>query len=73
MAATVPVSNLLVDPGFALADLGLVELYSLLLGLAIGYVVIRIDLRLTGSRGARGRRAEVAAALRPEPRRTASL
>ena len=50
--------------------------YSLFLrddGLLIGYVVIRVDLALTGSNGAGGRRLEEAAAARPEPRRTAAL
>jgi len=39
----------------------------------IGYVVIRVDLALTGSRGRRARRDEQASAVRPEPRRTAAL
>jgi len=42
-------------------------------GLAIGNVVLRLDLALTGRRGRRGRRAEEAEALPPEPRRTRPL
>jgi len=63
----------------ALASLG----YSLLVGLLIGFVVIRIDLALTGnpSRGdahrpvgrRAAREAEDASAVRPEPGRTHAL
>ena len=35
-------------------------LYGLVVGLVIGYVVIRVDLALTGSRGQGGRRLEEA-------------
>ena len=42
-------------------------LYGLVVGLVIGFVVIRLDLAFTGPRGRRGRRAEEAGALRPEP------
>lgn len=47
--------------------------YGLVLGLALGYLVIRADTFLSGTRGARARRAEEAAAHRPEPARTAPL
>jgi hypothetical protein len=73
VAATVPISQLVVSPVFDLPEVLLTELYSLVVGLVIGYVVIRVDLRLTGSRGRRGRRAEEAAAIRPEPPRTQAL
>ena len=39
----------------------------------IGFIVIRLDLAFTGPRGRRGRRAEEAGALRPEPGRTRAL
>ena len=42
-------------------------------GLAIGFLLIRVDLRVTGPRGRRARRAEEAAAGRPEPARTRAL
>ena len=43
--------------------------YSLVLGLALGYLVIRVEQTFTGSRGRRARRTEEAAAHRPEPGR----
>ncbi|MEZ5094449.1 hypothetical protein [Nocardioides sp.] len=73
VGATVPISHLVVSPAFTLPHLALAELYTLVVGLLLGYVVIRIDLRMTGSRGRRGRRAEEAAAIRPEPPRTQAL
>jgi len=45
----------------------------LALFLVIGYVIIRVDLALTGSYGQGGRRLEEASAVRPEPPRTAAL
>lgn len=47
--------------------------YGIGLGLLLGYVVIRADAFFTGTRGRRARRAEEAAAHRPEPRRTQPL
>jgi hypothetical protein len=47
--------------------------YAAAAGLAIGYLLIRVDLRVTGPRGRRARRAEEAAAGRPEPARTHAL
>jgi hypothetical protein len=72
-AGTVSVANALTDPSVALLESGLSVLYGLVLGLAIGYAVIRIDLRLTGSRGRRARIDEQDSAERPEPRRTRAL
>lgn len=63
----------LLDPGTTLAESGLTVLYSLLLGLAVGYVVIRADLFLTGARGRRARRLEEMAAHRPEANRLEAL
>ncbi len=73
VAATVPISHLLVSPAFSAVDVVLTEAYTLALGLLVGYLVIRADLRVTGSRGRRGRRAEMEAAIRPEPSRTQAL
>ena len=73
VAATVPVANSLVNPAISLLECGLSVLYGLVLGLVLGYVVIRVDLALTGSRGAGGRRLERAGAVRPEPPRTSAL
>jgi hypothetical protein len=43
--------------------------YSLVVGLLVGYVVIRVEQAFTGSRGRRARRDEEASAHRPEPGR----
>jgi len=63
----------LVQPGATLEEAGLSLLYSLVLGLLIGYAVIRADLFLTGPRGRRARRLEELAAHRPEPGRLRPL
>lgn len=73
VAATSSVAGLLVNPATALAEAGLVAAYSLVLGLVLGYLVIRLDLAFTAPRGRRGRRAEELTALRPEPRRLEPL
>lgn len=77
VAATSTTASALANPAIELSEAGLSVLYGLVVGLAIGFVVIRLDLVLTGSsqgsRGHRSRTAEEATALRPEPRRTATL
>ena len=73
VAATSAVANSLANPAITLRESGLSVVYGLVVGLLIGFVVIRVDLLLTGSGGARSRRAEEAAAIRPEPRRTRAL
>lgn len=73
VAATAPVASSLVNPAISLLECGLSVTYGLVVGLVIGYAVIRIDLAVTGSRGTGGRRAEEAGAVRPEPSRTAAL
>lgn len=73
VAATAPVANSLVNPAISLLECGLSVLYGLVVGLALGYAVIRADLALTGSRGRGGRRLEQAGAVRPEPPRAAAL
>ncbi|WP_440901744.1 hypothetical protein [Actinosynnema sp.] len=73
VAATAPVGNSLMDPAATLSQAGLGLLYSIVVGLLIAYVLIRIDLALTGSKGARGRRAERRSAVRPEPARSRPL
>ena len=47
--------------------------YALVVGLLLGLLLIHLDLALTGQRGRRGRRAEEAAAIRPEPARIEPL
>ncbi|WP_168929683.1 hypothetical protein [Nocardioides sp. GY 10127] len=73
VAATAPVSAALVHARVSFSEAGLSTLYGLLLGLLIGFLVIRLDLAVTGQRGRGSRRAERAAAARPEPGRTQVL
>ncbi len=76
VAATAPVANALVNPSVTLSESALAVTYGAVVGLVIGFVVIRVDLALTGAPGRRGRggrRSEEATALRPEPPRTRAL
>jgi hypothetical protein len=73
VAATVPLATGLVSPDSSYLEAGLRAAYSLVLGLLIGWLVIRVDLALTGPKGRGGRRAEEAGPHRPEPRRFAEL
>lgn len=73
VAATAPVAQALLNPSITLVESGLSVVYGVVVGLALGFVVIRVDLALTGPRGLRARRAEEAAAVRPEPSRTRAL
>lgn len=73
VAATLPVAQRLVNFDTSYVEAGLQTAYSVALGLVVGYVVIWVDLALTGQRGARARAAEEAHAVRPEPPRFASL
>lgn len=71
-AGTAAVASSLLNPAITLRECGLSVFYGLVVGLVIGWVVIRVDLALSGS-AAGGRRSEEHAAARPEPPRTASL
>jgi hypothetical protein len=73
VTASTPVANALVNPSISLDEATLSVVYGALVGLVVGFAVIRLDLALTGGRGRRSRRAEEAAAVRPEPRRTSAL
>jgi hypothetical protein len=73
VAALSKVSVSLLDPTIPLTEWALGLLYSLVLGLCLGYLVIRADLFLTGPRGRRARRLEEATAHRPEPGRLQPL
>ena len=73
VAATAPVAQALLSPAITLREGCLSVVYGLVVGLLIGFVVIRVDLAVTGPRGAGARRAEEAAAGRPEPARTHAL
>ena len=72
-AATTSMAAGLMYPHASVAESVLAVVYSVVIGLLFGYVVIRVDLALTAPRGARGRRAEEAAAVRPESGRLAPL
>jgi hypothetical protein len=72
-AATLLVSQRLVNLETSYVEAGLQTFYSVLLGCLIGWVLIRLDLRVTGTRGARARADEEGGALRPEPPRFSSL
>ncbi len=73
VAATVPLASGLVAPDSSYLEAGLRAAYSVVPGLLLGYLLIRVDLALTGPRGRRGRRAEEAGPHRPEPSRFAEL
>lgn len=76
-AATSAVANSLANPAITRLESTLSVVYGLVVGLVIGFLVIRLDLFVTGeTRGSRGRRsraAEQAGALRPEPPRVRAL
>lgn len=67
------VATSLLDHRVSLVEAGLATLYSLVVGLLLGYLVIRADSFLSGARGRRARRAEEASAHRPEPGRSHPL
>jgi hypothetical protein len=76
VAGTTAVANSLINPAISLRECGLSVAYGLVVGLVIGYAVIRADMRLTGgSRGGQGgRRADApSGGVRPEPPRSAAL
>ena len=72
-AALAGVATSLLDHRRTLLETGLATAYAVGLGLLLGYLVVRFDAFLSGTRGARARRAEEATAHRPEPRRTEAL
>ena len=73
VGATAPIAQALIDPTVTRQESGLAIAYALAVGLVVGNVLIRADLRLTGQRGRGARRAEEAAAIRPEPARIDAL
>jgi hypothetical protein len=78
VALTAPVAYALVDPGRTVLEATLATAYGAVIGLLLGYLLIRLDLRLTAPRpgGRRARRlaeTEEATAVRPEPGRTHAL
>lgn len=73
VTATVPLAQGLLEPDGSFLEAGLRVVYSLVPGLLLGYLLVRLDLAFTAPRGRRGRRAEEADAHRPEPSRFAGL
>lgn len=73
VAATAPATGRLIDPGMTATNTLLGAAYSLLVGLALGYLLIRAEQAFQGTRGSRARRSEEAAAHRPEPFRLRPL
>lgn len=72
-ALTAPATTRFIMPEVSATASVLGAVYSLVLGLAIGFVLIRVDQFFTGGRGRRSRRDEEALAIRPEPGRFAPL
>jgi hypothetical protein len=73
VAATSPVTTALANPAITITEATLSVVYSLVVGLMLGWVLIRLDLLLTGPRGRRSRVAEQESAVRPEPARVEPL
>lgn len=73
VAATSPTATALANPAVTVQEALLSVVYGLVVGLMIGWIMIRLDLALTGNRGRRSRVAEQAAAVRPEPSRFSAL
>jgi hypothetical protein len=73
VAATAPVANSALNTTITRTEASLAVLYAVVVGVLVGMVLIRLDLGFTGPRGRRGRRAEEATAVRPEPKRTSPL
>nr|WP_228500616.1 hypothetical protein [Nocardioides agariphilus] len=74
VTAAAQVTHTFLDPTLTVTQAGLTTVYSVVLGIVIGAIVIRVDVLLTGSRrGRRARTGHEAGALRPEPGRTQPL
>jgi hypothetical protein len=73
VAATAPVATSLLNTVITLRETVLANVYATVIGLLIGALLIRIDLQVTAPKGRRGRRAEAATAIRPEPPRSQPL
>lgn len=71
VAATAPVAQALLNPAITLVESGLSVAYGVVVGLVLGFVMIRVDLAFTGPRGHRARRAEEAARYARSPREPA--
>jgi hypothetical protein len=74
VAATAPMASTYINPEVSVIEGVLSICYSLVVGVAVGYVVISVDLFLTGGarRGSRSKRAKSAAADAKAPGRRAA-
>jgi hypothetical protein len=72
-AGTTAVANSLVNPAISLLECGLSVLYGLVVGLLLGYAVIRADIAVTGRSGGGRRAGGPTTPVRPEPPRSAAL
>ncbi len=76
VALTAPVAYGYVDPGRSVREVSLALGYGVVIGLVLGFLLIRIDLAATGGSPSRGRRSAGSGdtePLRPEPGRTYPL
>lgn len=71
VAATAPMATSLVNTSVSVVESSLAVLYGIVTGLAIGFLLIRADLLLSGTGRRRGSRAQAEAG--PEPSRTRPL
>jgi hypothetical protein len=69
VAVTAPTATRLVAQQVNTTGVVLGAVYSVVVGVLLGYLLIRVDQALTGTHGQRARRDEEAGALRPEPAR----
>ena len=75
VAATAAAASSLVNPAITLTEAVLSVVYGLVVGVVLGFLVIRLDVALTGPRGrrTRARVSDADVAVRPEPPRGAAL
>jgi hypothetical protein len=71
VAATAPIATSLVNTTVSMVESSLAVLYAIVIGLLIGFLLIRVDLLLSGTGRRRGSRAQAEA--KPEPPRTRPL
>ena len=71
VAATAPIATSLVNTSVSVLESSLAVLYGIVVGLVIGFVLIRVDLLLSGTGRRRGTNTQ--AEVRPEPARNRPL
>ena len=72
-AATAPATTRLIDVGVTPLNTFLAAVYSIVLGLVLGYLLIRAEQAWRGTRGRRARRVAGSTVHRPEPERLRPL